>query len=693
MSKRGLLLEIGTEEIPAASVVIGDEQLKERAQLLFDRHRLGFDSIKTYGAPRRIALLVDGLEEKQARAVHEVRGPAKKVAYTADGQPTRAAIGFAKSQGVEVESLVTRAHDGGEYVFAVKAEEGRDAIDILGTVLPEFILSLSFPKAMRWGNGEIRFVRPIRWIVALFGDEVIPFTLDGIASGRHSMGHRFLVDNPITIEKPDDYVGVLERNKVIVDQEKRSSAIRAEIEDSVRDTGGRAVVHAHTFDEVLQLVEYPHAIRGSFSGEFVSLPRDVLVTAMESHQRYFPVEDASGKLLPNFIVIHNGNPTFMELIQKGHERVIRARLSDAKFFFESDSSKPLESYIDKLKGVIFQIQLGTVYQKTQRLVELSRNIARSLDLTQEEVEYATRAAYLSKTDLVTEMVGEFPTLQGVMGREYALVSGEPEQVATGIFEHYLPRLAGDMLPQTTTGRIVSIADKLDSIAGILAVGLIPTGSEDPYALRRQAYGIVSIILENTIDIAMSKLIELALTLYREQDVEFDFAVMAGLVEDFLRGRLRAYLLARQLPADVIEAVASRSINDMVDIKRRAEALADKLGSSEMADVLVAFTRCKNLAKPEFGMQVDTSLLREEAEKELYARLIGVDKEIEKADGDYLLSIDVLARLRESVDRFFDEVLVMAKDEAVRNNRIKLLNHCLDTFHKVADFSYISPAMG
>ncbi|MBE0447789.1 MAG: glycine--tRNA ligase subunit beta [Actinobacteria bacterium] len=690
MSKRDLLLEIGTEEIPAASVVIGNEQLKERAELLFNRHRLGFDDIKTYGAPRRLTLLATGLDEKQAKVVYEVRGPAKKVAYTADGQPTKAAIGFAKSQGVEVESLITKIHEGREYVFAIKEEEGREAIDILVTILPEFILSLSFPKAMRWGDGEVRFVRPIRWIVALFGDEVIPFTLDGITSDRHSMGHRFLADNPILIKKPGDYLDTLEKSKVIADQERRSSIIKSEIENAVEDTGGRAVIHEHTFDEVLQLVEYPHAIRGSFSNEFVSLPRDVLVTAMESHQRYFPVEDAGGKLLPNFVVVHNGNPGLTELIQKGHERVIRARLADAKFFFESDSLKPLESYVDKLKGVIFQSKLGTVYQKTRRLVKLSDKIARNLGLAQHEVDHAVRAAYLSKADLVTGMVGEFPTLQGVMGREYALVSGEPEQVAIGIFEHYLPRSAGDILPRTITGQVVSIADKLDLIIGILAVGLIPTGSEDPYALRRQAYGIVSIVLENNVNIAMGKLIESALNLYRDQGVEFDFAITIGLVEDFIRGRLRAYLLARQLPADVIEAAADRPIDDMIDIRKRAEALNEKLDSKEMGDALVAFTRCKNLAKLELGTQLNTNLLQEEAEKELYANLIGIDNDIERADGDYLLSIDILARLRGPVDRFFDEVLVMAKDEAIKNNRIRLLNYCVNVFRKVADFSYISP---
>lgn len=694
MSKKDLLLEIGTEEIPAASVIIGMDQLRERAGALFGKYRLEFDGMKTYGAPRRLTLLVEGLDERQAKAVHEVKGPAKKVAYTEDGQPSKAAMGFAKSQGVPVESLEVRTIDGGEYVFAIKEEEGREAEEILAAILPELILSLSFPKAMRWGDGDIRFVRPIRWIVALFGESVIPFSVDGVESGRDSMGHRLLANHPVPVAKPTDYLDALEANNVIVDQVKRAEMIRVGIQDAVKDTGGRAVVHEQTFDEVLELVEYPHAIRGSFSSEFTALPRDVLVTAMEAHQRYFPVEDTEGHLLPNFIVINNGNPDFTSLIQKGHERVIRARLSDAKFFFESDSSLPLDTYIEKLHGVTFQVKLGSVYQKIQRDVRISEEIAKSLGSSPTEVDHAVRAAYLCKADLVTEMVGEFPTLQGVMGMEYARVSGEPEEVATAVFEHYLPRSAGDILPETTTGRIVSIADKLDSIAGILAAGLIPTGSEDPYALRRQAYGIVSIILENDMDISMRAIIDLALDLYKGQGVEFDLATTAEITEDFIRGRLRAYLLGKELPLDVVEAVGGRSIDDMVDIRRRGEALAAKLDTPEMADLLVAFTRCKNLARPELGIEVNAGLFQEPAEKELYETLVEVDmelsKELSQTGDNYQSAIDVLARLRGPVDKFFDEVLVMAKEEDIKINRIRLLNYCMDCFSRVADFSKLNP---
>jgi glycyl-tRNA synthetase beta chain len=690
LSKQDLLLEIGTEEIPAASVVVGSNQLRERAMVLLNRYRLGFEDIVTYGAPRRLALLVRGLDEHQSRMVHEIKGPAKRAAFTEDGTPTKAAEGFAKSQGVSVDSLEVRSIEGGEYVFAVREEEGRATTAILETILPELILSLSFPKAMRWGDGEIRFVRPIRWIVALFGEDIVPFTVGDVASGNASMGHRLLANHPVVIEKPTDYLTDLKVNSVIADQGERAALIREGIERTVQDTGGRAVVHQHTFDEVLELTEYPHAIRASFSQEFAELPREVLVTAMEKHQRYFPIEDASGKLLPNFIVINNGNPEFTDIIRKGHERVIRARLADAKYFFEADSSKPLESSVDRLTGVTFQVRLGTVYQKTQRNVKLAGEIAENLGLSVQEIEHVKRAAYLCKADLMTEMVFEFPELQGVMGRYYALVSGEPDDVAVAIFEHYLPRSAGDILPQTVAGQIVSIADKLDSIAGIIAAGLIPTGSEDPYALRRQSYGIVSIVLEHDLKIPIKAMIELALGLYAEQGVKFDFAATSDLVEDFIRGRLRAYLLAQGLPIDVVEAVSVFSIDDMVDIRTRAEAIAAKLASPEIVDVLAAYTRVKNLAKLELGTNVDENLLQEEAEKKLYESLLGVDSDIEKAGRDYALGIDILARLRGLVDTFFDEVLVMAEDEAIKNNRLRLLNYAKAMFQRVADFSQINP---
>lgn len=690
MSKKDLLLEIGVEEIPAASVVIGMEQLKEKAALALKRNRLDYSDIKTYGAPRRLALMVLDLDEKQAKAVRELKGPAKKVAFTEDGKPSQAAMGFARSQGVDVESLEVREFEGGEYVFAIKEEEGKDTAELLQTLLPELILSLSFPKSMRWGNGDIRFVRPIRWIVALFDEDVIPFSLDGVVSGKESMGHRLLENHPVLINRPIDYLDALERNKVIVDQVKRAELIRAEVEGAVKETAGKAVIHEHTFDEVLELTEYPHAILGGFSSDFAELPREVLVTAMEAHQRYFPVEDANGKLLPSFVVVNNGNPHYTDIIQKGHERVIRARLSDAKFFFISDSSKPLESFVEKLKGVTFQAKLGTVFEKTKRVERLAEEIAENLKLAPEEVAIAKRAAFLSKADLMTEMVYEFPTLQGVMGQYYAKLSGESETVAEAIFEHYLPRSAGDVLPGTTIGQIVSIADKLDSVAGIIAAGLIPSGSEDPYALRRQSYGAVSIILENDLDIPVKSLVELALGLYVDQGVKFEFVATTEMVEDFIHGRLRAYLLGQGLPADAVDAVSTLSIDDIVDVRARAQAIAAKLESPEMQDLLVAFTRCKNLAKPELGTQVDEKLLTEKAEKGLYESLLGVDKELEGAGRDYSLSIDILARLRGPVDTFFDDVLVMAKDEAVKNNRIRLLNHAKSLFLKVADFSQVNP---
>jgi len=360
------------------------------------------------------------------------------------------------------------------------------------TLLPELILSLAFPKAMRWGDSDTRFVRPIRWLVALFGDEVIPFEINGVKSGQDSWGHRLLVNSRVRIDSPMGYLEALEKNKVIANQDVRADMIREGIALAVKGLNGHAMVHEHTFDEVLMLTEYPHAILGSFPVEFASLPREVPITAMEAHQRYFPIEDENGCLLPNFIVINNGNPEEAELIKQGHERVIKARLADAKFFFDSDRSKPLELFVDKLKEVTFQAKLGTVYQKMERVQHISEDLARRFGLDAGETGLVMAAARFCKADLMTEMVYEFPNLQGIMGCEYAKASGESQTVSVAIFEHYLPRHTGDIMPQTVTGQIVSIADKIDSICGIIAAGLIPTGSEDPYALRRQAH--VSLLL-------------------------------------------------------------------------------------------------------------------------------------------------------------------------------------------------------
>ncbi len=687
MSKRDLLFEIGTEEMPALAVDMGISQLREEAIAILGANRLAFDSLESYGSPRRLALLVKGLAERQGEEIIEVKGPPKAAAYDGEGRPTKAAEGFAASQGVTLEDLVVKEEAGREYVYAVKHEPGRRTADILPGALLGLIGSLSFPKSMRWGSGEVRFVRPIRWLLVLFGDEIIEFSLDGLTSSNVTYGHRFLADNPIAVTDPADYFRLLEAGRVIVDHERRSTMVRREVERAPSAVGGRAVINPKTFAEVVNLVEYPNVVLGDFEREFTELPRDVLTTAMEEHQRYFPVEDEKRNLLPHFVVVHNGNPDEEELIKKGHERVIRARLADARFFFKEDSKRPLEDYLNELKGVIFQEKLGTLYDKTMRLVALAGYVGKSLGLSDETVESAERAARLCKADLATEMVAEFPALQGIMGREYALISGEGEEVALAIYEHYLPRSAADSFPESVAGQVVAFSDKLDTLVGALSVGLIPTGSEDPYALRRAAYGIIGIVLTAVWRLSIPEAVDKALHLYKEQGVSFDEGEAKALILDFVNSRLRAFLISDGVGYDAVDAAIAVGVEDLVDVRRRAVVLDSERESPEMADLLFAFNRAKNLARPELGMEIDESLLSEKVEKDLYAALLEAEKKLREklAVGDYGGAIKDLSELRPPIDSFFDGVLVMTEEVPLRENRLRLLNRARGDFLKVADF--------
>lgn len=689
---KDLLLEIGTEEMPASAVNLGIEQLRENASKMFEAKRLSFLSLDATGAPRRLVLLVTNLSEVQSEVVHEIRGPARKVAYTDDGEPTAAAIGFASAQKVKVTDLVVRSTPQGDYVFAIKREKGLPTSRLLPELLPKLILSLSFPKSMRWGEGEIRFVRPIRWLLALYGNKVVDFSLDNLRASNLTWGHRFLAKNPLKVKNPRDYFGTLEeKGKVVVDHRKRERIIRDKIEQVAKEIGGRALIDPQTFTEVVNLVEFPHTIFGAFPSEYVSLPHDVLATVMESHQRYFPVEDEEGNLLPYFIVVHNGDPMHDDTIRKGHEMVLTARLADAKFFYEEDQKEPLAARLEKLKGIIFQEKLGTLHDKAKRVQNLVMEIGRALKIDESTLKEAERVAYLSKADLLTEMVGEFSDLQGIMGREYARLSGEPENVAIGIFEHYLPRFASDILPSTPVGKIVSIADKLDTIVGYFSVGLLPTGSEDPYSLRRQGQGIISIILENRFPLSLSEMIHLSLDLYHKAGFKYrPFEEVEIELQDFFMGRFKGELLTEGFNYDIINAVLGEKPDNLTDLRDRVVSIAKYKESPILDDLIVAFTRCKNLSNPSLGSGVKEQLFSEEEERGLYQKLIEVEKIIDEylERTDYDRAIENLAGLRPYVDRFFDKVLVMTEDKRIRHNRVSLLNRCVELFLKIADFSQL-----
>lgn len=686
---KDLVFEIGTEEMPAAAVDLAVGQLKKNAGKFFEENRLSFGHLTTMGTPRRLVLLVSDLAQRQKELMREVKGPAKKAAYDENGQPTPAALGFARGHGIDVDTLVVKKIEEHEYVFALIEEKGLPATKVLQNILPQLILSITFPKSMRWNNGDLQFVRPVRWLLALLGTLKIPISLGELKSDNLTWGHRFLAKNPIKVESSSDYMKAMAKGKVLVDNVKRAQKIRDDAEKAACEVGGRAVIHSHTFAEVVQLVEYPHVIYGSFSKDYVMLPRDVLITSMESHQRYFPIENNKGKLLPFFLVVHNGDPKHNDLIQRGHERVLQARLADAKFFFQEDQKEPLAKKVEKLKGVVFQEKLGTVYDKTVRVQSMAEAIARELGCSATVIENVKRAAFLSKADLVTEMVIEFPTLQGVMGREYALLSGEKQAVSQAIFEHYLPRFADDSLPESLEGKILSMADKIDSIVGCFAIGLLPSGSEDPYALRRQAQGILNIIMEDQFSFSLVGLLDVALKQYRKAKLDLRSAQETkNDLEDFFKSRLRGQFLNEDFAYDVIDAILAPGIDQPTDARQRIEAITRLRESSQMEDVIVAYTRCNNLAQLNLGTNVSRALLQEKEEEELLELVTKQAVLIEKNVGnkDYNAAIKNLATMRPTIDRFFDKVLVMAKEKKIKENRLALLNKCVTSFLRVADFS-------
>lgn len=682
---KDLLFEIGTEEIPAHVMPGTLAQLKEHAEQAFKENRLAFDSIRTLGTPRRTALLVKGLAEKQEDVKSENRGPSVKIAFDADGKPTKAAQGFARGQHVAPEDLVVK--DG--YVYAEVHEEGQPTAKLLETLLPELVCGLSFPNNMRWGDLDFKFIRPIRWFIALYDKDVIPFELANVKSGRTSRGHRFLSQGDFTIASAADYEKACEENFIIVDQDKRKSMIREQIEEVAKKNGGQAEITEDLLEEVLYLVEYPTALCGKFEEKYLQLPPEAVITPMRDHQRYFPVKDAAGKLLPLFITVRNGGKEYLETVQHGNERVLRARLADAQFFFDEDRKKSLEEHREKLKTVVFQQGLGTMYEKTERLAALADFIADELHADEKAHKHAHRAALLSKADLVTGMVTEFTELQGIMGREYAKLDGECEKVAIAIDEHYKPRFAGDSQPATTAGRIVSTADKIDTIVGTFSLGKIPTGSQDPFALRRQALGLVNMMMEAKYHLSLSALVNKSMDLYGITD-EAARNKMQQDVADFMRLRLKNVL--ESVRYDVLDAVLD-DVDDLYAVAQRANAVEAFVAREDAEKNIQAFVRVGNLAKKAEQDNVDAALFQNDEERALYAAYEQAGKNAaEKLQAeDYAGALDAFTQLSQPIDAFFDGVMVMDKDEAIRNNRLGLLKGIDTLVKRVADFSKIVTA--
>lgn len=686
MSKE-LFLEIGTEEIPAGFLPRAMAELDGLIRKELEGERISFGEVLTMATPRRLVLAVRDVAERQADANLTALGPARGIAFDTAGKPTKAAEGFARGQGVDVADLQLVSTDKGEYVAVVKQESGRPTPDLLAEILPRLIGAIPFRKSMRWADLEVRFARPIHWIVALFDGQVVPFAFGAVASGSQSRGHRFMANSTFPVRDLAHYLDECERHFVIPDPVRRREIIRREVEATAHTAGGTILPDEGLLEEVTFLVEYPSVVKGGFATVFLDVPKEVLITSMRSHQRYFSIVDRDGKLLPNFITVNNTLATDPAVVVKGNERVLRARLSDARFFFEEDKKVPLAQRVEALKEVVYQQKLGTSFEKMERFRAIASSLAEQLrPALRDKIE---RVAYLCKADLVTGMVGEFPEVQGIMGREYALLQGEDPEVAAAIAEHYLPTQAGGDLPASDSGAIVSIADKLDTICGCFGVGLIPTGSADPYALRRSTIGIISIILGKGYPLSLAALVNRSIDLLQKKLTRPRDEVVSDVLS-FFQGRF-VNLMADRYPADVVEAVVAVSCDNLNGAAARIEALAEFKGRSDFAPLAVAFKRVCNIVKEPVTTGVDSSLFQDDAERGLYQAYQEVAGAIEAKvrDGDYLAALAVIASLKDEVDRFFEGVMVMAEDQRVRTNRLSLLQEIKGLFRDIADFARLA----
>lgn len=685
-----LLFEIGTEEIPARFIPGALQSMKLLAQERFNQSRLSCREVKTMGTPRRLALLVYGLPFSQPDKTENIIGPPKTAAFSDDGTPTKVALGFAKAKGVPVEELELIETPKGVYLGLRKTIPGFPTKDVLSELLPQMILDLPFPKFMRWGSSSIRFARPVHWIVALLGGQVVPFILDGIASGNQSHGHRFMAPQPIILKGVEDYLSKLRQASVIVDPKDREELLQKQIEVLAERDKGKVLIDAELLQEIIFLVELPEAVSGGFDPDFLNLPPEVLITSMKEHQRYFPVVGDRGRLLPRFIAVNNTRVNETARVIRGHEKVLRARLSDARFFFQEDLKEALSQKVEALKGVVFHSSLGTSFQKVERVVALAAHLSRRLAPEKEEL--VRRSAWLCKADLTSLMVGEFPTLQGVMGREYALRSGEKEEVAQGIYEHYLPVSADGPRPQTATGALVGLADRLDTLVGFFGLGQIPTGSADPYALRRQAQAIILIIWDKGYSLSLEETLDQALSLYAGRFKEEE-GIKKSLF-DFFALRLQHLLEGEGVGRETIEAVLSTGWDDFLEERRQALSLQEFQAHPDFPSLTIGCKRALNILKglsPDQAGKVDPALLLEDQEKDLYEKVVEKEADLErlfrqKGYSDYLLQ---LAQLRPTIDAFFDKVLVMAPDEKLRQNRLALLFRLTALFNRFALFSKFS----
>ncbi len=680
-----LLYEIGVEEMPSRFVQSTLDQLVSGLKSRLEEKRVAFEDIDTFATPRRLILVVKGLADRQADLEEEVKGPAKKISIAEDGSFTKAAQGFMRGKGLSESDVYFKDLNGTEYIFATIREEGKDTDEVLMEVLPEIVKSVVFPKSMRWGGKNMRFVRPIRWLVALHNDKVVPVDLEGIIASNVTVGHRFLGAKSIEVSSIEDYFKKLEVIFVVYDQDLRKDMIRKQIDQVAASIGGKVEMDEELLDEVTYIVEYPTAFYGEFDKSYTELPKEVVKTPMKAHQRYFPVVGEDSNLLPYFIAVRNGNDYKIENVKAGNEKVLEARLADAKFFFNEDRQHDLEYYRNKLNTVVFQEKLGTLLDKSERIYNIAKVYGKEVDVNIEDLE---SAAYYAKADLVTNMVFEFDELQGYMGMQYSRLEGKNDTVSKAIYEHYMPRFNGDTVPSTMEGAILSIIDKMDTIAGFFAIGIQPTGSADPFALRRQCIGILTILLEKNIEIDVARLASISLDQY--SSVEFDKDSVIDNIIEFFNERTKNMFKDMGIRYDVVEAVLASDEKNISDLYVRAEAMNKWIDRDSLTDMLVAFNRVSNLAEGAETDKIDQALLLEDVEKELYDNFKDVDSKISDLmdQKEYTKSLDAFASLKPAVDNFFDNVMVMSDNPKLRTNRLALLKNISDSMLKVCDLTKI-----
>lgn len=688
-----LLFEIGTEEIPAGYIRPALDFLARTVAARLKENRIDAGAVSTYGTPRRLTVMVKDVATSQKAETTEVTGPPESVGYEADGTPKMPAVKFAEKVGIEVSQIEIKETKKGRYLCASVAEEVKPSTEVLSEILPELIHKVPFPKTMRWADLSVTFARPVQNLVALLGETVIPLSYGNVTSGKASFGHRFMNPGPVVIEDPDTYLETLEKVHVIADFDARRAMVKAQVTAAAQEAGGTLLPDEELFDTVTNLIEYPVVVIGTFDEAFLAVPDEVLITSMREHQKYFAVVDASGKLTNAFLVVNNTRVNDLSLVRRGHEKVLRARLADAKFFFDQDLKDSPDTWVDRLKGVLFQAKLGTVHDKVGRIKTLAGLLTEAVGAPADVAKNTTRAAELCKADLVSHMVVEFTKLQGVMGRVYAERAGEDAAVAAAIEEHYKPLYSGGELPQTPEGALLALADKLDTLCGCFAAGLIPTGGADPYALRRQAIGIAQIMVKMGYSFPLRPILEKGVAAYGER-IEVNVEDTVSAITDFLRGRIDHLLFEEGYAKDVVASVTTVGINVVPDIWMRVKAISELKEKADYEAVAAAFKRVVNIIKKAEGAgaaSVDAALFEHDSEKELVSAFTATRIEVEAAlkNGGYAKALSAVAGLRPFVDRFFEDVMVMAEDKKVRANRLAILSGIAGLFGHIADFSKLS----